>query len=330
MASREICCDDCNNAIAPLEATLRDALARAFAAVGAVNDEREPFAVRVEYEGREFVLADGDAVLQVGGVRFDASTRSIVVPLPAGLDAQAEKLAKALWSHGWGPDDVGKLGLTPGDPDPVLPVGPTANEFDLKIGTHVEHHRVLVKMALELLAYHRHDLAMRGELSEARRFARRGEGSFRGKPDSRSDGSGLVPKTGLPDVYNAIEVWSCGRTVFFRVVFLGPLVFTGTLTTEWTGDAFRVVYAFDGRDPRQQIASGVEFADGPNLAVWFGDLKEETTEDARARIEALSLALAKSKPRVEREAPPDIEVLRAAVRAKLAAMPPSKKRKSTR
>lgn len=97
MASPEICCDDCNNAFAPLEATLRDALARAFAAVGAVNDDREPFAVRVEYEGREFVLADGDAVLQVGGVRFDRSTRSIVVPLPAGLDAQAEKLPQGIY-----------------------------------------------------------------------------------------------------------------------------------------------------------------------------------------------------------------------------------------
>jgi hypothetical protein len=182
-------------------------------------------------------------------------------------------------------------------------------------------------MALELLAYHRHDLAMRGELSEARRFARRGEGSFRGKPDTRSPGSGLLPTARLPPVRNSIEVWSCGKSVFFRVVFLGPLIFTGTLATAWSGESFRAIYAFNGRDPANEIARRFEPGNGPNLAVWFGELKEESAANAVSAIEKLSLELAQSKPRIEREATPEIEVLREAVRAKLAAMPPPKKRR---
>jgi len=82
----------------------------------------------------------------------------------------------------------GELNLTPGDPGPTLPIGPTRNDHDLKLGGSIEHKRVFVKMALELLASHRHDLAMRGELSEAQRFARHGTGTFRGKPDTRSLG----------------------------------------------------------------------------------------------------------------------------------------------
>lgn len=326
LRSREICCDDCNNSISALERVLHQALRHCFASVGATNDDGEPLSVRIDFEGREFVLADGNAVLEVNGSRFDQATKSIVVPPPAGLEEQAEKTAKAFMAQGLGPDDVGKLHLTTGDPDLVLPLGPTRHEHDLKIGA-VEHHRVFVKIGLELLAFHRHDLAMRGELSEARRFARHGEGGFRGKPDGRSPGSGLLPDSGLPEVYNAIEIWSCGSTVFFRVVFLGQLVFTGSLCTSWSGDPFRAVYAFDARDSANVVASRLEPGDGPNLAVWFGEVREDLIKDSVEKLEAISLELVQSKPRVEREAPPAIDTLRDAVRAKLVAMIAKKLRK---
>jgi hypothetical protein len=68
-----------------------------------------------------------------------------------------------------------------------------------------------------------------------------------------------------------------GNTVapFFHAVFLGPLVFTGTLATEWSGDPLRVVYAFDARNPAPLIASRVELCDGPILAVWLPDMVSE-------------------------------------------------------
>lgn len=251
----------------------------------------------------------------------------MIVPLPAGLDRQAEVMANAMWSHGWGPDDVHKLSITQGDPKPVLPAGPQPIDHDMKVGGSIEHKRVFVKMALELLAYHRHDLAMRGELSEARRFARGGEGTYRGKPDRRSEGSGLLTGRALPEVWNAIEVWSFGRSVFFRVVFLGPLIFTGTLTTSWTGEGFRAVYAFNARNPADVVRSEFVVGDGPNLAIWIEGMKAEATVSLAEELEAISLRLAQSKTRSEREAPPDLEALREAVRIRLAAMPPKKARK---
>lgn len=326
--SREICCDGCNNAISSVEDNLRESLSHSFASVGATNDERDAIEVTVEYQGRDFVLADGNAEMQVTGVRFDRASKMIIVPLPAGFENQVEALAKAFWSQGLGPDDAWKLALTPGDPDPILPVGPTRHEHDLSLGGSVAHKRVFVKMALELLAFHRRDLAMRGELSEARRFARHGTGSFRGKPDSRSVGSGLLAGKALTEVYNSIEVWSCGRAVFFRVVFLGPLVFTGTLTTEWAGSPFRAAYAFDARNPANRIIDGFESVEGPNLAVWFDAMTEETVEQAVQALEAISLKLASSKPPVTREAPPDLDSLRKALAARLASMPPPRKRRA--
>jgi hypothetical protein len=211
-----------------------------------------------------------------------------------------------------------KLNLAPGDAGPVLPIGPTRNEHDLSVGGSIEHKRVFVKMALELLAYHRHGLAMAGPLSEARRYARHGTGTVQSKPDSASLGTGLIPIDQGVEVYNAIEVWSCNRSVFFRVVFLGPLVFTGTLTTAWSGESFRAAYAFDARKPAHVIVNSIDSSDGSNLVVWFGGVRDETIGGAVRRIEEISRRLAESAPRLEREPPPDIEVLRRAVGEKLA------------
>jgi len=325
--SRGICCDECNNAISFSEDNLRESLSHAFASVGAANDEQEATKVAVEFAGRNFVAADGNADMQVAGSSFDRDAKTLVAPLPAGLEAQAERWAKLMQSHGLGPEDVdGKLQLAPGDPGPTLPTGPARREYDLSVGGRIEHKRVFFKLALELLAYYRHDLAVRGELSEARRFARHGSGTFRGKPDARSEGSGLLGSEPRPDVFNAIEVWSVRKSVLFRVVFLGPLVFTGTLTTEWRGDPFRAAYAFDARNPANVIARGYTEGDGPNLAIWFDRVKDESVATAVTALEAISLRLAELRPPPAREPPPDINVLREAVKARLAKMPPKKQR----
>lgn len=326
LAPRDTNCDVCNNALGPIEDNLRESLSHSFASVGATNEDRELIEVTIEFAGRDFVLADGYAEMQVSGARFDHDTKRMVVPLPAGFDNQVEVLARTMRSHGLGPDDVHTLNLTPGDSEPTLPVVPVRREHDLSLGGPIEHKRVFVKMALELLAAHHHDLAMRGELSEARRFARHGSGMFRSRPDTRSVGSGLLASVQLPEVYNAIEVWSHGHAVFSREVFLGPLVFTGALTTEWSGDPFRVVYAFDARNPAPPIASRFELGDGPNLAVWLTDMVDESVAQAVEALEGISLRLASSTKPPEREGTPDLEKLRVAVKQRLAAMPPRRKR----
>lgn len=326
--SREICCDDCNNAISPAEDGLGAALRSAYATVGAKADDGKPVKILLRYADRDFVLANGFADMQVNGARFDRARNSFIVPLPAGLKNQVEALAKVMQSHGLGPEDVVRLKLEAGDPEPTLPTGPIPQEFDLSVGGSIEHKRVFVKMALELLAFHRHDLAVRGELSEARRFARHGTGTFRGKPDTRSSGSGLLAQGPCPEVYNAIEVWTFGSSVFFRAVFLGPIVFTGTLTTEWSSERFRAAYAFDARDPGTRLVHRLIEGDGYNLSIWTDSMKEEATVNVIAALGSTSLSLAQSKVLPPREALPDIEQLRTLVRDRLAKMPRKQPRKA--
>ncbi len=138
LASRKICCDKCNNTISTAEDKLRASLEHAYASVGATNDERDPFSVTIEFEGREFRLTAGNAEHVVQGSHFERDGKCIVVPLPAGLDNQADKMAKALWRQGsewtiWTrlrsssaiqialPD-----GPTPSDPDGLFPCSSTA------------------------------------------------------------------------------------------------------------------------------------------------------------------------------------------------------------
>ena len=301
LKSHEICCDDCNTVTGRLEDNLRESLVRVYAAVGATKDDRKAFKIQVEFGGHTFVFSEGNAIRQVARTRFDRETKKIVVPLPAGFDEQVRVTAKAFWDQYWKPEDVDKLVFEPGDPGPELPIGPIRTEYDLKVGGTNEHKRVFAKMALELLAYHRHDLAMSGELSEARRFVRHGSGTLASKVDTRSIGSGLLENVVRPEIWNAIEVWSFRRTVYFRVVFLGPLAFTGTLTTNWTGEPFRAAYAFDARNPANLLASCIESSDGPNVAVWFDGMKEETAESSIAEIEAISQRVARSAPKLQPE-----------------------------
>lgn len=323
LKSRKICCDDCNNSLSVAEKALHHSLRHAFASVGATNDEKEPMAVRIQFADRDFVMSNGNAEMETPGSRYDRESKSLVVPLPAGLDAQAEAMARAMRRQGLDPDDIEKLTLAPGDPEPDLPVGPTRSEHDFSVGGSVEHKRVFVKMALELLAFNRHDLAVRPELAKARLFVRHADGIFSAKVDARSAGAGLLPDV-VPEVFNAIEAWTFGSSLFFRVAILGPLKFTGALTTTWKGEPFRAAYAFDARDPASVVTKTFLAGDGPNLSLWLEGMKEEASAFAASNLEAVSLRLAQSKSRVEREAPPDLSILREATRRWLAKLPPKK------
>ena len=135
-----------------------------------------------------------------------------------------------------------------------------------------------------------------------------------------------MPFDELPEVFNAVETWTNGTSVFFRVIFLGPFMFTGILTSEWLGEPFRAAYAFDARDPAKKIVD--TFVEGMSrpLATWF--MRNETAHCAETlKAISLKLAIERANTTPVREAPPDIDALREAMRTRLAVMPPKKQRK---
>lgn len=307
-------CDDCNNALGRVEDEVRATLQHTYAAVGAQNDEREPITARLNVDGHEFDLAGGAAFYRPPGARFNRDAKAIELPLPAGLANMASVTAAAMLRQGLGPDAVDRLTYAAG----VQPTFPPAAGHDhrLRFGGEPSHKRFMAKVALELLAHFRYELTCRGELSEIRRFVRRGSGSLHSNPDLRSEGSGLISPD-LRVLYNAVEVWSFRRSLFFRIVFLRHIRFTGALTTDWQGDPVRAAYAFDGRAPVPAIVKAVANEDGPNLSIFYSLMSVDVAAEAEREFEAANRQLARDLDIPLRQPVPPIDEYRAAVRAEL-------------
>jgi hypothetical protein len=328
LASKRFCCNDCNHELSRVEDDLCSALRRINAAMGATRADGSKITYEMTVEGLVVRVCGALFDVQVPGLSYDPSTKTLEIPLPAGYKRQVEVIAQAMRRQRLKPDDVDKLELVPAR-DPELP--PSGRyEFDFSVGRGASHKRAFAKIALELLAFHRHALATRAELAELRQFTRHGSGSLQSKPDGRSEGSGLLAGRNFPDIWNSVEIWSCGKSLFFRIVFVRYFSFTGSLTTEWQGPSFRAAYAFNARDPSERIVDECVDGDGPRLSLWHNSIREETIDQSVQGIweESLRLASASGVPR--REEPPPLDQLRADVRKRLLSLPSPKSRRKPR
>jgi hypothetical protein len=86
------------------------------------------------------------------------------------------------------------------------------------------------------------------------------------------------------------------------------------------GEPLRAVYAFDARDPATRIADVFRPGDGPNLALFIDEVRDETNERVGPELEGISGRLAASKSRIEREDPPDVGDLQRAVKQRMVEM----------
>lgn len=311
LKSRKICCNGCNNAIGRHEKALFESLRRTLASVGAVDDRGNAISTVIQREGYDYTLADGNATYREPGVSFDDTRRALIIPLPFGLNAQSRKVANALRSHGVSESDLDRFYVEPSQLPANLPLGPSVDHYDISLGRSTEHKQAIVKMALELVAFHRIEQVLRPELTDLRNFVRYGgERPIRLSVDTRSRGSGLISRGELPRVYNSIEVWTVGTTIHFRATFLGPLAFTCSLTTMWNGNSFRAGYAFDAREPGRCIVNVFSDGDGWPLATW--QIREEAQHITRD-LEVISRELADE--RAQRPSPPSAPIDEVALRA---------------
>jgi hypothetical protein len=326
--SREICCDDCNNALSPVEGAAYQALAFAVANLGGLRGDNKPVEVRATIMGFEAKMSSGFIHVRVPGVSFEPDTHKLTIPLPAGgMRVWARTVAPVLFGHGFEPNDLGRLILEPAPPTQI-PTETQRREFNLAM-TFPERRRFALKVPLELLAYHRHDLALRPELSSARRFVRRTiNSSWQSLAvDGATEGSGLLPEPEPAEPYHAAEIWTRRRFVYFRIAFLfRPMAFTGFLCDDWSGEAFRGAYAFPIRAPGRFLTREFKRGDGPGLSPRALVDREKNERIAADLFEAASFKMAGSLRRPEPEKPPEIEALREAVRQELLRLEARKKR----
>ena len=114
--------------------------------------------------------------------------------------------------------------------------------------------RVMIKIAIELLAHFDADAARSTELERARRFARYGDGyevDFRAGADSETSGSGL-PHVEAATWLHGMDVWTSGRKLNYRITLFSHIRWVGTLTENWGGPAISACYTFDVTDPIRQ------------------------------------------------------------------------------
>ncbi len=191
LAARTICCTACNRAISVIENDLCSALRTASAALGARNADNQPIHAEVEANDKRYDYADGVGEQQLPPPRHDGE--GLAFSLPGGRDQQAAEIAKRLWMARLTPKALndGTFRIEPGtfgvQPHPPTP---TMLDWVAALGT-TAHMRVVMKMALELLAYvHPADARRWGELRKARRYIREGEddGTLPAKFEALSEG----------------------------------------------------------------------------------------------------------------------------------------------
>jgi hypothetical protein len=263
LASTTTVCDDCNNSFSEIEgdACLRLAAMGAFR--GARRGDRKFIKADVEYQGSRF---------RVENARMDESAkpprnRGREWPMPARREDQIVTCANALRAKRLPPEAMldGRFLLQ--QDDDVAPVESEQTE-------PVEHvfvwgdrntKRLMIKIAIELLAYFAPEGARSEALERPRRFARYDEGhdmDFPAGPDTETAGARLpvIEATW----FHGIEIWRSERKLNYRITLFSNMRWVGTLTECWTGSPLSASYTFDVTDPGRRSVE-TEPRDGATL-----------------------------------------------------------------
>lgn len=152
------------------------------------------------------------------------------------------------------------------EPDipPVEPLQPEPVEHGITWGDGISK-RVMIKIAIELLAYFDADAARSSALSRARRFARYDDGR---ETDFRAGVDGETSGAGLPHVeamwFHGMDVWTSGGKLNYRMTLFSHVRWVGTLTESWTGAVISASYTFDITSPGRWTCTR-ELRDGAAL-----------------------------------------------------------------
>jgi hypothetical protein len=279
----------------------------------------------VEADGKTYDYADGLGDQRLPAPKYEDG--ELVFPLPGDPDKLAEVIAYQLWSHHKTPAalDTDTIRIEPDRTFHIKPYPPERKMLfsELKVGTD-PHMRVVVKMALELLAYVRPDDARRWDvLRPARLYVRDGvdDGTLPVRFDALSDGAGLFRADEVPQLAHGVEVWTHGQNLHYRVTFFGGLHVTGSLSTRWTGPAFSIGHALDPQQPSRCVTRNTE-SDGPALGVYHRELKTHAWDKFEEWFMARTLEISEEVTSRPWQAPgaPDLVALRPAIEKKFAAL----------
>lgn len=96
LASKTMCCNDCNNALSRFESILCMDLRTLSAALAARNAQNQPITAMVQFGGKTFKYADGVGDERLPPPKYDPETRALRFSLPGGAEEQATLVARIL------------------------------------------------------------------------------------------------------------------------------------------------------------------------------------------------------------------------------------------
>ncbi len=315
-------CDDCNNDVSDIEGEACLRLAPIGAFRGARRGDRTYIAAKVEYRGSKWHVENA----RMDEMAKPPRQRGRIHPMGSRRQDQIATTAKALVQRGLPAEAMldGRFKLeADADIPPVEPVQTESVEGRLLWGDRITK-RVMIKIAIELLALVDADAARSSALERARLFARYNEGhdmDFPASPDTETEGANLshVKATW----FHGMDVWTSGRKVHYRITLFSEIRWVGTLTECWTGPAFSASHTFDVTDPAEQTLDH-EPRDGATLVNKSRRLRRHELEAATARAEATNFETAER--RVGRAPKPDFNDLYPDVKAWMEKMAKRRKR----
>jgi hypothetical protein len=280
-------CNDCNNSFSDIEGRICIRLAPFGALAGAMRGDRKPIGAVVEYRGSKW---------RVENARMDEMApppreKGRVQPMPARREDQIRTIAAALKAKKLPPEAMldGRYTLEPeADIPPLEPIQEDPVDLGLTWGDRISK-RVMIKVAIELLAHYDASSAQATELEAARRFARYDEGEewdFRAGFDTETAAARIEPVAAT--LVHGIDIWTAGRRVHYRMTLFTELRIAGTLTDSWMGRAFGASYTFDVKDPANRSLVW-EPRDGAPLVNKTRRVREREMLGAMQRFEETSL-----------------------------------------
>lgn len=286
-------CDDCNNSFNNVEGQICLRLAPSGALVGARRGDRKHISAEIEFQGSRWRVENG----RMDELAEPPRERGRVHPMPARRKDQVATVVRALRSRGLPAEAMldGRFNLEQ-EPD-VPPIDPVQEEpiyNGLNWGDRIAK-RVMIKIAVELLARFDAKGARYPELERSRRFARYDEGDemdFRAGPDTETSGANMLHVEAR--WFHGIDVWTSGRKLHYRLTLFSEIRWVGTLTKFWDGLPFSASYTFDVTDPNKLTITS-EARDGATLVNKSRRVRMRENDDAVARITATNFANAERR-----------------------------------
>jgi len=247
LLSDAICCHPCNTSFTSIESPCIVGLAPLGAMAKARRGDGTPIVATFEHEGRRFRVADGGMFEEAPPPTENGRKWA----LPASENRQVTLVMTMLRQRRLPPEAIidGRCPIVdgPSEPDPHGLTNPEAGVPTNMEWGYPAAKRLQFKIACDLLAHSRPDVARSDTLRPAWAYARHGVGDFHVPFDSSTEGSRL-DEVASP-YRHVIDVWTHGRSLHARLGLFTELRFVGTLTSTWDGPSLRISYSFNCLDP---------------------------------------------------------------------------------